>query len=125
MKTKRLGSTGLQVSQLALGLRGHLDGESFTRAWQQAVDRHAALRTTFVWEDLAEPLQVVHRSVRLPLFEADQSSRKDWEEQYGKGLKLLGFTFDERTKPFKGAAAAAHPPRHRLADPHIVLRPAP
>lgn len=45
----------------------------------------------------------------LPLFEADQSSRKDWEEQYGKGLKLLGFTFDERTKPFKGAAAASHP----------------
>ena len=45
----------------------------------------------------------------MPLFEADQSSRKDWEEQYGKGLKLLGFTFDERTKPFKGAAAAAHP----------------
>jgi hypothetical protein len=45
----------------------------------------------------------------MPLFEADQSSRKDWEEQYGKGLKLLGFTFDERTKPFKGAAAATHP----------------
>ena len=45
----------------------------------------------------------------MPLFEADQSSRKDWEEQYGKGLKLLGFTFDERTRPFKGAAAATHP----------------
>jgi hypothetical protein len=45
----------------------------------------------------------------MPLFEADQSSRKDWEEQYGKGLKLLGFTFDERTKPFRGAAAATHP----------------
>jgi hypothetical protein len=45
----------------------------------------------------------------MPLFEADQGSRKDWEEQYGKGLKLLGFTFDERTKPFKGAAAATHP----------------
>lgn len=45
----------------------------------------------------------------LPLFDADQASRKDWEDQYGKGLKLLGFTFDERTKPFKGAAAAAHP----------------
>lgn len=45
----------------------------------------------------------------MPLFDADQSSRKDWEEQYGKGLKLLGFTFDERTKPFKGAAAATHP----------------
>lgn len=45
----------------------------------------------------------------LPLFEADQGSRKDWEEQYGKGLKLLGFTFDERTRPFKGAAATTHP----------------
>jgi hypothetical protein len=45
----------------------------------------------------------------LALFEADQASRKDWEEQYGKGLKLLGFTFDERTKPFKGSAAATHP----------------
>jgi hypothetical protein len=45
----------------------------------------------------------------MPLFDADQSSRKDWEEQYGKGLKLLGFTFDERTKPFRGAAAATHP----------------
>ena len=45
----------------------------------------------------------------MPLFEADQGSRKDWEEQYGKGLKLLGFTFDERTRPFKGAAAATHP----------------
>ena len=45
----------------------------------------------------------------MPLFEADQGSRKDWEEQYGKGLKLLGFTFDERTRPFKGAAATTHP----------------
>lgn len=45
----------------------------------------------------------------MPLFDADQGSRKDWEEQYGKGLKLLGFTFDERTKPFRGSAAATHP----------------
>jgi hypothetical protein len=43
------------------------------------------------------------------LFEADQSSRKEWEEQYGKGLKLLGFTFEERTKPFKGACGVSHP----------------
>ena len=43
------------------------------------------------------------------LFEADESSRKEWEEQYGKGLKLLGFTFEERTKPFKGACGVSHP----------------
>ncbi|HZF38511.1 MAG TPA: amino acid adenylation domain-containing protein, partial [Blastocatellia bacterium] len=63
--------SAMYMAQLALGLRGWLDGESFARAWQQAIDRHAALRTTFVWEDLDEPLQVVHRSARLPLFEAD------------------------------------------------------
>jgi hypothetical protein len=45
----------------------------------------------------------------LSMFQADQSSRKDWEEQYGKGLKLLGFNMEERTKPFKGACGVAHP----------------
>ena len=37
----------------------------------------------------------------MALFEADKSSRKQWEDQYGKGMKLLGLNFEERTKPFK------------------------
>jgi len=45
----------------------------------------------------------------MTMFEADKSSRKDWEEQYSKGLKLLGFTMEERTKPFKGACGVSHP----------------
>ena len=45
----------------------------------------------------------------MTLFEADQASRKDWEEQYAKGLDLLGFKIEERSRPFKGAAGAAHP----------------
>lgn len=45
----------------------------------------------------------------MTMFEADKSSRKEWEEQYGKGLKMLGFTFEERTKPFKGACGVQHP----------------
>lgn len=45
----------------------------------------------------------------MALFEADQASRKDWEEQYAKGLDLLGFKMEERSRPFKGAAGAAHP----------------
>ncbi len=43
------------------------------------------------------------------LFEADKSSRSDWEQTYAKGLELLGMRFEERTKPFRGAAAATHP----------------
>ena len=45
----------------------------------------------------------------MTMFEADKSSRKEWEEQYSKGLKLLGFTMEERTKPFKGACGVSHP----------------
>jgi len=45
----------------------------------------------------------------IVMYEADKSSRKEWEEQYGKGLKMLGFSFEERTKPFKGACGTQHP----------------
>ena len=43
------------------------------------------------------------------MFEADKSSRTDWERMYSKGLELLGLKIDERTQPFRGAANAAHP----------------
>jgi hypothetical protein len=43
------------------------------------------------------------------LFEADQASRQDWDEMYAKGMELLGFSMEERTKPFKGACGVQHP----------------
>ena len=43
------------------------------------------------------------------LFEADKGSRADWEQMYAKGLDLLGFRMEERTKPFRGASGATHP----------------
>ena len=43
------------------------------------------------------------------LFEADKGSRSDWESMYAKGLDLLGFRMEERTKPFRGASGATHP----------------
>lgn len=45
----------------------------------------------------------------LALFDADKASRGDWEKQYSKGLELLGFSYEERTKPFKGACGTTHP----------------
>ena len=45
----------------------------------------------------------------LALFDADKASRGDWEKQYSKGLELLGFSYEERTKPFKGACGTSHP----------------
>ena len=43
------------------------------------------------------------------LFEADKSSRGDWESMYAKGLDLLGLKIEERTRPFRGAAGTTHP----------------
>jgi hypothetical protein len=45
----------------------------------------------------------------LEFFEADKSSRSEWEDMYAKGLDLLGFRMQERTQPFRGASGAVHP----------------
>ena len=43
------------------------------------------------------------------MYEADKSSRSDWETMYSKGMDLLGLKIEERTRPFRGAAGATHP----------------
>ena len=60
-------------------------------------------------EDLDDSTLTAISSELMMLFEADKSSRKDWEDQYGKGLELLGFTNEERTRPFRGACGVQHP----------------
>ncbi|MCP4654215.1 MAG: hypothetical protein GY856_02230, partial [bacterium] len=44
--------SGVYVEQLSARLEGKLDAEVFARAWQQMVDRHAALRSSFHWEEV-------------------------------------------------------------------------
>ena len=38
-----------------------------------------------------------------------KSSRGDWEKAYTSGLDLLGFKYESKTEPFKGASGATHP----------------
>ena len=45
----------------------------------------------------------------LDRVENDKSSREEWELAYTKGLDLLGFKYEERTRPFRGAASVHHP----------------
>ena len=42
-------------------------------------------------------------------FDANKAGRQEWEEAYANGLELLGFTYEERTQPFRGASAVTHP----------------
>ena len=45
----------------------------------------------------------------LSQYESAKESRGDWEEEYSKGLELLGFKYEERTMPFRGATGVTHP----------------
>ena len=38
-----------------------------------------------------------------------KESRGDWEDTYRNGLELLGFKYERRTEPFKGASGVNHP----------------
>jgi len=42
-------------------------------------------------------------------YKEDNSSREEWYDAYAKGLKLLGFKYEERSQPFQGASGVTHP----------------
>ena len=42
-------------------------------------------------------------------YDAGKSSRQEWEDAYRDGLEMLGFTYEERSKPFRGATGVTHP----------------
>ena len=52
------------------------------------------------------------RTVALDLiskFDADKSSRSDWEQTYEQGLGQLGLEIEDRTTPWAGACGVFHP----------------
>jgi hypothetical protein len=67
--------SAIYFRQISCVIEGELDLDAFKQAWQQVIDRHAALRTFFVWKGLKEPVQVVRESVSLPWAE------HDWQRQ--------------------------------------------
>ena len=66
--------SGVYFQQLHCVLHGKLNLQAFEQAWQQSLNRHSILRTSFFWEDLEEPVQVVNRQVTLPI------ETEDWSE---------------------------------------------
>lgn len=74
--------------QYAYLLQGDLRLDAFEGAWRHAVERHAVLRTAFVWEGVEKPMQIVRRQASLPI------ERHDWrgvpeEEQQLRFAALL------------------------------------
>src|SRR6476646_7263189 len=61
--------------------RGRLNTAAFRQAWQEVVDHNPVLRTNFIWKRRESPLQVVRRSVRLPLTEHDWRTAGEDEQR--------------------------------------------
>ena len=45
----------------------------------------------------------------LSEFDANKAGRQEWEDAYANGLELLGFSYEERTQPFRGSSGVTHP----------------
>ncbi len=82
------GDPYLLVSQMAFAERGLLD--RYLAAVQRVVDRHDILRTSFVWEGLSRPAQVVWRQARLEVIEIQLDGA------HGTGAEQLKERFDPR-----------------------------
>jgi|CXWL01.1.fsa_nt_gi amino acid adenylation domain-containing protein/non-ribosomal peptide synthase protein (TIGR01720 family) len=80
--------SGIYLMQDRFDVHGLIDEKRFQRAWQMIIDRHTALRTGFLWETSARPVQIVHRHVNLP-FEYHDWRLLDSDEQHARLENLL------------------------------------
>jgi amino acid adenylation domain-containing protein/non-ribosomal peptide synthase protein (TIGR01720 family) len=99
--------TGVYMGQFSCALQGEVDRSAFEAAWQQVIERHESLRAAFVWENMDEPLQLIHKSVRVPLEEHDWRALSE-PEQEARWESLLS---DEQRRGFN----LSTPPLVRLA----------
>ena len=80
-------------SPVRFSLDADVDSDAFNRAWQQVIDRHAALRTEFVWEKVKRPMQFVRSERSLPF------EMLDWRDRTPADLEriLAAWRDDGRT----------------------------
>ncbi|CAM3673099.1 non-ribosomal peptide synthetase [Halomonas casei] len=72
---------GLYVNQLNVDVSG-LDADRLVRAWQTMVERHATLRTGFLWQaGMVRPLQLVFTQVEPEIVLLDWRDKKDGLEE--------------------------------------------
>ena len=70
-----------------LELESHSNLEAFIDALRYVVERHDSLRTAVLWEQLPQPVQVVHRQVTLAVEELELNAVGDPVEQLREAMR--------------------------------------
>jgi non-ribosomal peptide synthetase component F len=80
------GAPDMYLSQHTYSIDGPLDTEALVRSWEAVAAAQPVLRTSFHWQGMDKPLQVVHCDVSLPVYRHDWSGLEDerQREQFGQ-----------------------------------------
>ncbi|HLO94987.1 MAG TPA: condensation domain-containing protein, partial [Burkholderiaceae bacterium] len=101
--------SGVYVEQFSCLLNGALDLDRFGQAWQAVAQRHDVLKTLFMRLQEAQPLQVVLKSVQLPITQLDWSELDPLQQQ----VRFEDLLHGDRVQGFD----AGRPPLMRL---HLI-----
>jgi hypothetical protein len=109
---------GAYFVHLGFTLRGALDVPAFLQAFQDVVDRNPILRSSFAWERLEKPMQIVRERVKLPVEQFDLRARREDEQRvildrYIEADRRKGF---DLTRP-PLLRVTVFPPRRRPYTP--------
>ncbi|MFM7787983.1 MAG: condensation domain-containing protein, partial [Microcystis panniformis] len=86
--------------QLVCSLKGQLNLSFFQQAWQEIVAKHPVLRTSFHWEEIEKPLQIVSQKVELSWMIYDWKhwnnlQQKEALESFLKSDRASGIELDQ------------------------------
>jgi amino acid adenylation domain-containing protein/non-ribosomal peptide synthase protein (TIGR01720 family) len=119
--------SGVYVDQLLCTLHGPLDAAALAGACRRIVAAHPVLRTSFRWEGLRRPVQVVHGALEIDLREEDwrglpAAELEQRTEELLRADRAAGFALD-RPPLMRWVLARTAEEEHRLlwSYHHVLL----
>ncbi|KEI98762.1 hypothetical protein N496_03920 [Clostridium botulinum A2B3 87] len=88
---------GNNIQQLFWTIRGNFNIDYFKKSWEYVINDNDMLRTSFVWKNLKEPLQIVHAHVEIDF--TTENWLKCTSEEVEK--KLNNYMETNKKKAFK------------------------
>ncbi|MFK7730271.1 MAG: condensation domain-containing protein [Pseudomonadales bacterium] len=73
-----------------------VDSSALHKAWQLVIERHSALRTTYVWEGLSQSVQLVHAQLEAEIEEIEFSGNEEQLAAFCEAERCIEFEFDKQ-----------------------------